>query len=354
VRVAIDVQPLQAIGGIATYTLALLDHLPPGEALPYFAALRGRDRVDLADLRVAPWPARVAERLWRRTGVRLPLAPAIPADLLHGTNFLPPLSRLPTVITVHDLSALRHPAWHPPEMLRQARLWADAARRARRVVAVSEVVARDVVGLLGIPPDRVRTVPLAPTPLPAPDLSVLARLGLAGQPFILAVGALEPRKNLPRLVEAFRACRAASGHRLVLAGPHGDGARAVASAARGEDRVLLAGRVTGAELAALHGTAAVLAYPSLYEGFGLPPLDAMLAGVPVVASTAGSLPEVLGDAALLVEPTDTRALASALDRVLGDPALAADLAARGRERAAAYSWARTADLTRAVYREALR
>jgi glycosyltransferase involved in cell wall biosynthesis len=180
---------------------------------------------------------------------------------------------------------------------------------------------------------------------------------LDGAPFVLSIGTLEPRKNLPHLVLAFAALAAVHPDvRLVIAGHDGPGRPAVDAALDRLDpsaraRVLLPGGVSDAGRRALLERAAVLAYPSIYEGFGFPVLEAMTAGVPVVAARAGSIPEVAGDAALLVEPTDEVALAEELDRVLSEPEVRAELVARGRDHVRSFAWDDTARRLTACYRK---
>jgi glycosyltransferase involved in cell wall biosynthesis len=191
---------------------------------------------------------------------------------------------------------------------------------------------------------------------PATLAAVRARYGLGDAPFVLAVGTLQPRKNYVRLIQAFAAISnlqpLTSNLHLVIAG--GKGWRYDAIFAEVEklglrDRVLFPGFVADADLPALYSAARVLAYPSIYEGFGLPMLEAMACGTPVVTSTASCMPEVAGDAALLVPPTDVDALAAALDRALTDEALRADLIAKGRARARQFSWAKSARQLLGIY-----
>jgi glycosyltransferase involved in cell wall biosynthesis len=223
-----------------------------------------------------------------------------------------------------------------------------ALRRAAALPCISEATRRDLVARFPVAERTAVTIPLAADAAFAAAVpgDVPARHGL-DRPYVLAVGALEPRKNLQRLVEAWGrlAPTVRDGHQLALVGPRGwDDEPILRAAAEGGARLL--GRVDDADLAALYAGCAAFAYPSLYEGFGLPVLEAMAAGAPVVTSNLSSLPEVAGDAALLVDPRDVDAIADALARVLGDPELARDLRARGRERAAAFSWERTARETR--------
>jgi glycosyltransferase involved in cell wall biosynthesis len=198
-------------------------------------------------------------------------------------------------------------------------------------------------------------IPLAADPAFSATVTGPGHPALEGKPYVLAVGTLEPRKNLERLISAWSSldANARAGHVLALVGPVGWDAAPILAAARDQGAQLL-GRVREEELRALYAGASAFAYPSLYEGFGLPVLEAMAAGAPVLTSNVSSLPEVAGDAALLVDPTDVTAIATGLSRLLSDPALAESLRARGRARAAEFSWERTARETLALLRSIAR
>lgn len=363
-RVALDVTPLlgRPRTGVGQFVAALLDALPGVAGAPALApyALSGRARAGTADgelppgTRVAPVPAQVLLRAWGRAdqpGGRLLLGGAVAgADVVHGTNFVaPPAGRRPEVITVHDCWCARHPETCGPDV----RALFPAARRAVRrgawVHVGTEHMAHEAREVLGA--ERVAVVPFG---VDAVDRSALGPppRQLAGAPYLLALGTLDPRKNLDALVAAFGAGGGpAAAHpslRLVLAGPDGPATPAVEAAIGAlppdvADRVVRLGPVDDATRWSLLAGAAALAYPSLYEGYGFPALEAMSVGTPVVTAAVGGLPEVVGDAAVLVDPTDRDGLAAALLRILDDGALRATLAARGRERAAARSWAATAE-----------
>ncbi|HEV8675283.1 MAG TPA: glycosyltransferase family 1 protein [Methylomirabilota bacterium] len=288
-----------------------------------------------------------------------------PVDLFHGvTGFeLPRAGASRLVTTVHDLIPLRLPSLVPWRHRWAVRaLLGGALRRATRVIAVSEATRAEVLARFRLDPAKIVVVPEAAAPhFTAPTAAetarVRARYGLAS-PYVLFVGLLEPKKNLPALFEAADRLRRAGAWgetRLVLAGARGWGMTDLAADAerRGlADVVRLLGPVPEADLPGLYAGARAFAFPSLWEGFGLPVLEAMAAGVPVVAARRGALPEVTAGAALLVEP-EGAALAEALGTLLADAALRERLREAGLARAKAFSWERTASETLAVYRAAL-
>jgi glycosyltransferase involved in cell wall biosynthesis len=264
------------------------------------------------------------------------------------------------VVTMHDTLALARPDLVFPTW--QGRVaWAlkehAAARRADRILTVSESARRDLLAWFKLPGDRVRVVTegpgdvFGPRPPGAESNAALRRSGVEpGTRFLLYVGGLSPHKNLPRLIEAFaRAGLDRDGLRLVLVGDTGDvfhthvpELRAAVARAGLGDRVVFTGFVPDDDLVELYNRAEALVQPSLMEGFGLPPVEAMACGTPVVASAAGSLPEVVGEAGLFFDPTDVGAIAAALRRVADDSALRADLADRSLRRAARFNWSASA------------
>ena len=312
-----------------------------------------------------PMAARPLREAWRRAEV-----PPIewwtgPVDVVHGPNFVvPPARHAARVVTVHDLTPVRFPELCTADTLAYPGLIRRALRGGAWIHTPSQFVADEVIEAFGADPARVVAIPNGVTEI-GPDVTgrdAAEGMRLAGSArYLLAIGTIEPRKDLPWLVDAFDVLAASHPDvSLVVAGPDGWGVddfdRAVARATH-RARIVRLGWVDPDQRAALLRGAAALAYPSRYEGFGLPPLEAMAAGVPVVATDAGALPEVLGDAADLVPvgadlaPTvRADALAAALARVLDDDAHRAHLVTAGRERAAAYSWdtttARLVDLYR--------
>jgi glycosyltransferase involved in cell wall biosynthesis len=283
----------------------------------------------------------LADRRW--TARELPrLATQAGADLIHHP--LPAYSRtvrLPQVITVHDLAFERWPDKFDRSFRRYAqRVHRRAAARADVVICVSEATAQDVRELWDVPPERIVVAPHGPgQELPAPQRNH------SGDQHFLYVGDDEPRKNLDTLLAAHRRYREAAGHPipLVLAG----------SLAHSESGVLLERNPSRQRLAELYAGAVALVHPSLYEGFGLTALEAMSVGVPVIAASTPGLLEVCGDAAVYVDPTDPQALAVTMARVAADPELRGDLGRRGRQRAAGFSWSRSAQAHVSAYSQAL-
>jgi len=363
-RVAVDATALLGERtGVGTFVAGALGALAAGGGLDLSAyALSLRGRTALAALLPAgvraldrPMAAGALLRTWARADT-----PPIewwtgPVDVVHGTNFcVPPARGARQIVTVHDLTPLRFPELATGATRIFPTLVRRALARGAHVHTPSAFVAAEVVELLGADPERVHPVHHGVPVQPAAGAT--AGPGVEG-PYVLALGTVEPRKGLPDLVAAFDAIAGAFPElRLVVAGPDGWGVEAFQTAvdrSAASSRVVRVGYVDQARAAALLRGAAVLAFPSLYEGFGLPPLEAMAAGVPVVATRAGALPEVLGDAACLVPPGDREALGEALAHVLGDDEVRAGMVARGREQAARFSWEQCAAGLTALYRQAL-
>jgi glycosyltransferase involved in cell wall biosynthesis len=290
--------------------------------------------------------------------------------LLHVTYNAPPLCPCPTVVTIHDISFEHYPQFFSPrDRLILKTLVPLSARRARRIITVSEHAKGEIMACYDITADKIAVTYEAageqfrPITNPTALQTVRTKYGIPDGPFILALGNLQPRKNIRRLVEAFarldlsqRKVQSLLQSTLVIAGKAQWRESEIFQSVRDrglEDAVILPGYVDDADLPALYSAATVFVYPSLYEGFGLPPLEAMACGTPVISSNAASLPEVVSDAALTIDPTDIDALAQALVEVLSSPERQEDLRQRGLRRVAQFSWDRCAAETLSVYREVL-
>jgi glycosyltransferase involved in cell wall biosynthesis len=282
-------------------------------------------------------------------------------DVYHEPNILPLRFDGPTVITVHDLSWIRHPESHPPERVKAMnRHFENGLRQANAIITDSEFVKRELMEVFGVASERITPILLGVeamfTPLsPAQTQAVLMQHGLTHGQYFLAVGTLEPRKNLSLALRSYQLLPAQTRQRypLVLIGMKGwhtaELERQMAPLLQaGEVRQL--GYVPHPELATIMAGATALVYPSVYEGFGLPPLEAMACGVPVICANTSSLPQVVGDAGVLIDPRDEVALASAMRRMAEDPAARADLSGKAALRAREFTWGRCADQTMAVYR----
>jgi glycosyltransferase involved in cell wall biosynthesis len=375
--------------GVGRYTQELLRAMAGLEAPPDVRVLCNAYQAKRSDRRAGPgsvpvdaggfpvvnprWPGRVLRGAWSTLSWPPVERFLGPMDVFHASDWAhPPLGRgTAMVATVHDVGALDHPEWYTPDVARHhAAINASLVRRASAVITVSAFTREALLRHVDLDPERVHAVHLGVSAdfRPAgPDEreAVARRMGLQGR-YVLYVGTREARKNLVGLVNAFAQVAeevpdvtlAVVGSRPSVEGRRVQGVEAW-SGAEVESRVAyhaLAGRVRflgrapRAELPALYSGAAAFAFPTRYEGFGLPVLEAMACGCPVVASNRTSVPEVAGEAALLVDPGDADAFAEGLVRVLGDGGLAASLRDRGLARAAEFSWAETARRTVEVYR----
>jgi glycosyltransferase involved in cell wall biosynthesis len=353
---------------------ALLDEAPPGTR---FTAFVNREAAAAKD---GPWgellpavtvPVNARNRVqWVLGEQTLLPAAAMRArvDLVHSLASTAPLwGRFRRVVTVHDLIYARFPEAHAGLRDKGMRLLVPAAvRRSQRVIADSQSTREDLVSLLGVSPERVDVVPLGVAPAPgqpaalgrpvAPERDVRARLQLGERDVVLSLSAKRPHKNLLALIGALARIEPERRPVLVLPGyptAYELELRSRADALGIAADVRFPAWVSSAELEGLWSIARAFVFPSLYEGFGLPVLEAMARGVPVACSNASSLPEVAGDAALLFDPHDESAIAGALVRLLSDAALVEQLRARGRERVRQFTWERTARLTLDSYARAL-
>jgi glycosyltransferase involved in cell wall biosynthesis len=354
--------------GVSLYTLNLLKHLPAAGPEHEYLAFQGRDGIPVAGTQtaVSPIPTHhpLGRILWEQIGLPFD-AMRKRVDLVHGTvNVAPIAYRGPTVLTVHDLSFLRMPEQFPPMKARYLRTAvALSTRRATRVIAVSRNTRQDLIELLNMPERKISVVYSGASPDFRP-LSESAREAFrharfGGRPLILHVGTLQPRKNIDVLIRAFAGARrrARIPHVLALVGARGwmyeDLFRLVEREGLTE-HVRFIDFVPSEQLPLWYNSADLFAYPSAYEGFGLPVLEAMACGVPVVTSSSSSLAELAGDAAITVPPGSQEALELALMRILDDESLRAELHRRGLARAAEFTWTRTALDTLAVYQHVLR
>lgn len=356
-------------GGIGTYVRNLVPALArqdPGLDLTLFHArflTHAPPERWIRDFWVEELPASI-RTLYPRWAVLG--RPALPGslgevDLLHAMNpaAVPPRgSGQRLVVTVHDLAFLHYPNLFPRDWRWQYRIGLRAAvRRADAILTPSRNTAEDLLSRTSVDPERLHVTPLAaslPMEVVDPDVT-LARLKVP-QPYVLFVGTLEPRKNLVRLVRAYRRVAAAGlPQALVLVGALGWRHEALMReiALEGPGDVVMTGALTAPDLDALYRAASAFVYPSLYEGFGLPVVEAMARSVPTITSATSSLPEVAGDAAVAVNPRSVRDIARALEELLTDVELAERMAERGRTQAERFSWDETARLTLQAYERAL-
>jgi len=330
--------------------------------------LERRPEIELTELRQpggAAGRGRIGRGLRRELlylPVRLPRrARRLGLDVLHCPVPLAPLrSRVPLVVTAHDAIAWDRPEWLTRVNAVHGRaVVGPALRRAAAVLTPSEHARSRLVARAGLDPDRVYVAPwgISPrfSPGPRPD-ALLQGLGVPG-PYLLTVGTLQPRKNIEALVQAFeRLAEGGAPHHLVVVGARGwldDALVGLLRSSALAERIHVTGRVSDDDLVRLYRGTECFAFPSRYEGFGFPPLEAMACGAPVVSSDRTSLPEAVGDAALTVDPDDADALERAIGEVLGSPARRAELAARGPQRAAGFTWSRCAERCAAAYRRAI-
>ncbi len=359
-RIAVDARALGRPGhGVARYLQGLLTawldafpadsfvllspkevHLPP--------ALAGRVEVRTS--------SGMPGTLWLQT-LASPTADREGADLFFGPlGVLPLRSRLPLVATVHDLTPLLHPEWHPlKNRLGFNPFIGPTVRKARRIAAVSEATRRDLVTLFAEAEKKCRVIPNG---VSVPEIRDTGELPNGGRPYVLYLGTMEPRKNVPRLIRALESLwdRRPDFPDLLLAGGPGWGLLGLErslSSSRHASRIRRVGLVGETEAARLMKHARLLAYPSLYEGFGLPPLEAMALGTVVVGSSSSSLPEVIGDAGLLPDPTSETAIAAALEKAEGDERWRREARERGLARARQFTWERAARATRDLFAEAV-
>ena len=358
-------------GGIGRYTrelIAALLKLASPHQYTIFAAAGGLARGDWRSeiesrsvrFRTIPLTDNWMARLWHRLRVPIPVEVITgPLDIFYSPDFvLPPTCRRTrTLLTVHDLSFLRCPDAFVPSLRRYLeRTVPRSVAHADRVLADSEATRADLIAHYSTPPGKVEVLYCGVDPRFRPEQEpgererLRARYGIADRSYVLSVGTLQPRKNHVRLIQAFGQLADWPASQLVIAGGRGWLCEGIfAEAERHGDRVRILGFADDADLPALYRNAALFALPSLYEGFGLPVLEAMACGTPVVCSNASSLPEVAGDAALMVDPFDIDGLVEAMARTLEDADLRQQMIAKGLAQAARFTWAESAQQLLSVF-----
>ncbi|MFN2532772.1 MAG: glycosyltransferase family 4 protein [Pyrinomonadaceae bacterium] len=368
-RIAIDAHSVGTqLGGNESYATNLIEALAEidtvNDYVLYVTTSSASERFS------GRWPNVTVQKTLPHTPlIRIPLILAAelrrhPVDVLHVQFTAPPFTPCPIVVSIHDLSFEHLPRTFKRRSRTQLRLTVrSSARRADRILTLSNHTREDVIKTYGIASERVRAIPLAPPAHYGPVLQekelqrVRHNYGIDGD-YILSVGSIQPRKNLARLVHAYAYLRnkrsASKLPKLVLVGKcawlYDDTLRALQET-QVADSVILTGYVPEEDLPALYSGALFFIYPSYFEGFGLPPLEAMKCGTAVVAGNRTSLPEVVGDAALLVDPFDVQDIASAMENLLDDPDRRSELSVKGLTRANTFDWRETARQTLAVYEE---
>jgi len=372
-RIAIDAHTVGAkLGGNESYAVNLIEALAQIDSVNdytiYITTDEARERFK------GRWSNfRVRATLPHTPLIRIPLTLSAelrkhPVDVLHVQFTAPPFCPCPVVVSIHDLSFEHLPQTFNRRSRTQLRLTVrHSAKRAARIISLSEHTRRDIIETYGITPERIHAIPLAAPShfAPVADNRELQRVrhnyGIHGD-YILSVGSIQPRKNLARLVRAYARVRASlRGNnsaitlpKLVLVGKcawlYDETLRALDETGVRDD-VVLTGYVPQADLPALYSGALCFVYPSYFEGFGLPPLEAMKCGAAVIVGNKTSLPEVVGDAALTVDPFDVDAIASGMKQLIDDPALRETLSVKGQIRATAFDWRETARKTLKVYEE---
>jgi len=370
-RIAIDAHSIgTGLGGNESYATNLIEALAEiDQTNRYTLYVTRKEAVDRFTNR---WPNfSVRSTLPHTPIVRIPLILSAelrrqPVDVLHVQFTAPPFSPCPVVVSIHDLSFEHLPEtfkWRSRNQLKAT--VRRSARAAARVIALSEHARQDIIDTYGLAADHVRTIPLAASDRfhPVTDEDELKRVrqtyGIEGE-YILTVGAIQPRKNLARLIAAYARLRKSRPEvnlpKLVFVGKCAwlfEETLRTIKELQVTESVILTGYVPENDLPALYSGALCFVYPSYFEGFGLPPLEAMKCGAPVITGNRTSLPEVVGDAGLLVDPFDVDALGAAINRLISDSELRAELTTKGLERAKLFDWRETARQTLAVYQEAV-
>jgi glycosyltransferase involved in cell wall biosynthesis len=360
-RIGFDITPLSVPqSGVGTYTANLYAHLRQRESDEVLPLTHYPDSYRWPN---GNHPLRMNRTLWMQAVLPAHLRSLRP-DVAHFTNSTAPFyTPCPMVLTIHDMTLWLLPQHHPARRLITMRpIVPLVARRAAAVITVSESAKADVVNILKLPPERVHVIYEAPAhnfqPIaPGALLEMVRHKYALSERFLLYVGTIEPRKNLVRLLEAYAALRQSDGidHTLVLVGSRGWKDASVFETIERlhlQSCVNILGHIPIEDLVAVYNLADALVFPSLYEGFGLPVIEAMACGTPVITSPNGSLREVAGNAAEYIEPTDVESICNGIRRVLIDTIHHARLRDLGLAQAACFNWARVAEQTFAVYQQA--
>ena len=370
-RIAIDAHSVgTGLGGNESYATNLIEALAEiDQANRYTLYVTRREAVERFSNR---WPNfSVRSTLPHTPLIRIPLTLSAelrrnPVDVLHVQFTAPPFSPCPVVVSIHDLSFEHLPQTFKWRSRKQLRITVRrSAREASQVIALSEYARKDIMATYSLNPEKISAIPLAAPAhfRPVRNEEELQRVrqtyGIEGE-YILSVGTIQPRKNLSRLVAAYSRLRWAKPEvklpKLVLAGKCAwlyDETLRTIKELKINDSVILTGYVPETDLPALYSGALCFIYPSYFEGFGLPPLEAMQCGAPVIVGDRTSLPEVVGDAGLLVDPFDVESLAKAIETLISDSSLRAELSVKGLARAKLFDWRETARQTLAVYMKAV-
>jgi glycosyltransferase involved in cell wall biosynthesis len=373
-RIGLDGYPLaEPLTGVGHYTLelarALARNFPHGEfelvsPKPFNPAAIGEiQHESIPNLRLTEAKSSTLRGHWWSVGLPM-YARRAHFDLFHGTNFEVPLwKRRRTVLTIHDLSTLVYPETHRASAVRRARVRLPlAAKIADAIITPTEAVRHEVCGRLKVKPAKITAIHEAPRrtfgPMTKEETVAIRQRLRVEDDFLLFVGTLEPRKNLLTTLKAFEEVsdRTSAGPQLVIAGGEGwliDETLSFINSVSLKDRILLTGYLHDEDLRALYSSCRAFVYPSLYEGFGLPPLEAMACGAPVIAGRISALQETLGDAAILVEPLDVQTLSRTINEVLKDERRRAAMREAGIKHAKKFSWDEAARRTHEVYEKVL-
>lgn len=382
-RVGFDIGPItHNRSGVGNYCLHLLKALLEIDGIDISGFAAQARALDLEAIgrplyhRRLPVPTRAMYKVWSAFGMPTVDSLLGGVDLYHATNyFLPPTKRAKRVLTIHDITFKKYPDLCSPKIVGPFSEKVEGfAREADAVIADSESTRQDIIELLGAKPERVHTVHLACDESMSPMEKKLARERVAAlfgiqHPYLLFVGTVEPRKNVDGILNAFKKIEKEFPHRLVICGGKGwksdeieeqmlELRKTISNEIAGHPdglpiaagRVIRTGYAAPTSLAALFSAADALIFPSFYEGFGLPVLEAMACGCPVITANNSSLPEVAGDAAEYCDANDVDSIANAMRRVLSDASLRDQMCQRGFAQAAKFSWKKTAEQTAAVYR----